>query len=65
MRNDPLFIIIVLLCLLVVVVLARGLGHFAKGDADSGVKANKMMQLRIVAQAAAVLLIVIAIAIGG
>lgn len=59
MGSDPLFIIIVLICFAVVVILAIGLGNFAKGGKDAGQRSNKMMRYRIIAQAVAVALIVL------
>lgn len=65
MTNDPLFIMILLLCLAVVVILALGLGNFAKGGEEGSKKSNKMMQYRIIAQAAAVGLIVLFVVLRG
>lgn len=59
MRNDPLFVLIVLACLAVVVVLMLGLGGFAKGSGWAQKNANKLMRYRLAAQFAAVLLIVV------
>ncbi|MFK7875787.1 MAG: twin transmembrane helix small protein [Paracoccaceae bacterium] len=63
MGSDPLFYAIVLVCFAVVVVLALGLGNFAKGGAEASKKSNKMMQYRIIAQGVAVALIVILVLI--
>lgn len=65
MGSDPLFILIVLVCFAVVVILAMGLGSFAKGGKDASKRANKMMQYRIGAQALAVVLIVILVIVNG
>ncbi len=65
MTNDPLFILILVLCLAVVVILALGLGNFAKGGEEGSKASNKMMQYRIIAQAAAVALIVLFVALRG
>ena len=65
MTNDPLFYLIILLCFAVVVILALGLGNFAKGGKESSVQSNKMMRYRIIAQAAAVLAIVVLVAVRG
>lgn len=59
MGSDPLFIMILVACLAVVVILALGLGNFAKGGKDSGARSNRMMRYRIIAQAVAVALIVL------
>ena len=65
MGSDPLFIIILLLCFGVVVILALGLGNFAKGSKDSSAKSNKMMQYRLIAQGVAVALIVLFVYLRG
>ncbi|MDX2482148.1 MAG: twin transmembrane helix small protein [Pseudodonghicola sp.] len=57
--GDPLFVIVVLAVLAVAVVLALGIGGFAKGGAFSAKYSNKLMQLRIAAQAVAVALILL------
>jgi uncharacterized membrane protein affecting hemolysin expression len=49
----------IVLCLAVVVVLALGLGGFAKGGAFNQKYANKLMQLRVVLQFAAVVAVVL------
>jgi hypothetical protein len=53
--------VIVLAILAVVVVLAVGIGGFAKGGAFNAKYGNKMMQLRLLAQFVAVLLIALLI----
>jgi uncharacterized membrane protein YidH (DUF202 family) len=65
MDQDPLFILILLLCLGVVVILALGLGNFARGSEEGSKRSNKMMQYRIIAQAAAVALIVVFVVLRG
>ncbi|WP_371226102.1 twin transmembrane helix small protein [Roseovarius sp. 2305UL8-3] len=57
MLSDPLFLIVAAAMLAVVLILARGISHFGKGDLESAKKSNKMMQWRIAAQFIAVLLI--------
>lgn len=59
MLQDPLFILVVVACLVVLLILARGISHFGKGGAEAAKKSNKMMQLRIVAQFVAVILVVL------
>jgi hypothetical protein len=59
MPSDPLFVIIVLAVLAVVVVLALGIGSFAKGGETSIKYSNKMMRYRLLAQFVAVILICI------
>ena len=57
MLSDPLFIIVALSVLVVAAILLFGIGGFAAGQ--NGKRANKIMQLRIVAQFAAVVLILL------
>lgn len=56
MADDPFFYVILVACLVVLAILAWGLSTFQAGG-DSK-KSNKIMQLRIAAQFAAVVLIV-------
>jgi hypothetical protein len=56
--DNPIFIIGAVLCLIVVAILALGLGTFAKGGEGSSSRSNKLMRLRLVFQAAAVIFIV-------
>lgn len=58
MLNDPLFILAALASLGVLVILAIGIGGFAKGGEFNKKHANRLMRYRIAAQAVAVLLIV-------
>lgn len=58
MANDPLFIIAAIACLAVVAVLVIGIGGFARGGAFNKKFGNKMMQLRLLLQFIAVILIV-------
>ena len=55
MADDPFFYVILAACLVVAAVLVWGVSQFGKGDSK---KSNKIMQLRIVAQFVAVVLIV-------
>ncbi|MBB93104.1 MAG: hypothetical protein CML68_00645 [Rhodobacteraceae bacterium] len=59
MANDPFFFLIVLAVLAVVVVLALGLGNFAKSGDKRGERSNKLMRYRLIAQFIAVVLIAI------
>lgn len=59
MINDPLFILIVIACLIVLGVLGTGLGGFGKGSGWAHQNANRLMRWRIGAQFVAVVLIVI------
>lgn len=56
MADNPFFYVIVIACLGVAAILAWGLSTFQTGS--DGKKSNKIMQLRIAAQAVAVVLIV-------
>ena len=58
MLTDPLFILATLACLGVLVILAIGIGGFAKGGEFNKNNANKLMRWRLVAQFLAVVLIV-------
>lgn len=57
--GDPLFVIVVLAILAVAGVLVLGIGGFAKGGAFNAKYANKLMRLRILLQAIAVILILL------
>jgi predicted membrane protein len=59
MFKDPVFLIATVACFVVVAILAIGIGGFAKGGDFNRKYANKLMQLRIAAQAVAVLVIVL------
>ena len=56
LANAPIFVIIA--CLMVVIVLMVGLGGFAFGGSFNKKYANKIMRLRILLQAIAILLII-------
>lgn len=58
MINDPLFILAAIACLVVVAILALGIGSFGKGGEYNRRNANKLMRYRLAAQAVAVALIV-------
>lgn len=57
--SDPFYVIVVVAVLLVAIVLMLGLGSFTRGGDFNRKYANKLMRLRILAQAIAVLLIVL------
>ncbi len=59
MARDPLFLIVVIAALVVLGILLFGIGGFATGSEFNRKHANKVMRLRIIAQAVAVLLIMI------
>jgi hypothetical protein len=58
MINDPIFILAAIACLVVLAVLAVGIGSFGKGGEFNRLHANRLMRYRIAAQAVAVALIV-------
>lgn len=59
MANDPLFLVVLLSCAVVAVILMFGIGSFGKGGDFNRRNANKIMRLRIVAQAVAVAVILL------
>ncbi len=59
MFKDPVFLIATIGCFIVLAILAIGIGGFAKGGEFNRKYANKLMRLRIIAQALAVLVIVV------
>ncbi|MCG6902080.1 MAG: twin transmembrane helix small protein [Rhodobacter sp.] len=59
MWQDPLFILVAVACLVVVVILMIGIGGFAKGGDFNRKHANRIMRYRIIAQAVAVVLILV------
>ncbi|MEM1234214.1 MAG: twin transmembrane helix small protein [Pseudomonadota bacterium] len=63
--QEPLLVIAILAVVLVGVILAVGIGAFARGGEFNKKNANKIMRLRIVAQGAAIVLIMILIASRG
>ncbi len=58
MINDPLFIFGMLAAFVVLIILAVGIGGFAKGGEFNRKHSNRLMRYRIIAQALAVILIV-------
>lgn len=59
MKDEPLFILAALSALVVTVILAVGIGGFARGGEFNRRHGNRMMRWRIIAQAVAVMLILI------
>ena len=59
MISDPIFIIGVLACLVVLIILMIGIGSFAKGGEFNRKHSNRLMRYRIIAQAVAVILILL------
>ena len=65
MAKDPLFWVVAIACLAVAVVLALGIGGFAKGGDFNKKHANRIMRYRIYAQFIAVVLILAFVLIRG
>ncbi|MEM6477508.1 MAG: twin transmembrane helix small protein [Pseudomonadota bacterium] len=63
--QEPFLIVVILAVVLVGVILAVGIGAFARGGEFNKRNANKIMRLRLVAQAVAVVLILILVASRG
>ena len=59
MFHDPLFLIATVVCLAVLIILMIGIGGFARGGEFNRKYANKLMRLRIIGQALAVLAIIL------
>lgn len=59
LRNDPLFIVILIALLAVVAILAVGIGGFGIGGSFNAKNGNRMMRWRIIAQAVAIALILL------
>lgn len=59
MLSDPLFILAVVVCLIVLVILMIGIGVFTKGGETARKYSNRLMRYRIIAQALAVLAILL------
>ncbi len=59
MLQDPLFILVAVAAFVVVIILMVGIGSFAKGGAFHDRNANRLMRWRIIAQAVAVILILV------
>jgi len=59
MLHDPLFLILAAACLVVVFILALGIGGFAKGGEFNRKNSNRLMRYRIYAQAIAVVLLLV------
>ncbi len=59
MANDPLFIFVIIACLIVLGILMFGVGTFGKGGEYNRKHANKLMRWRIIAQFIAVCLILL------
>lgn len=58
MLTEPLYILAILACFVVLIILMIGIGAFAKGGEFNRKHSNRLMRYRIIAQAGAVILIV-------
>lgn len=65
MAEDPLFILAMIASLAVVVILMLGISGFAKGGMAARKRSNRYMRYRIIAQAIAVILIMVFVAYRG
>ncbi len=54
MQDKPLLILLAIACLAVVVILATGIGGFARGGEFNRKHGNRMMRWRLIAQAIAI-----------
>ena len=59
MASDPLFILVAISVLIVLGILLMGIGTFGKGGDFNRKHANKIMRWRIIAQAIAIVLILL------
>lgn len=65
MQDKPLFIFAALAFLVVMVILMTGIGGFARGGEFNRNHGNRLMRWRIIAQAAAIALILLFVTIRG
>lgn len=65
MFKDPLFIVAAVAAFAVLAILATGIGGYARGGDFNRKYANKIMRLRVVAQAVAVILILLFVLVRG
>ena len=59
LTENPLFIFVIIACFAVLLVLMVGIGGFSKGGKFNKKYSNKLMRLRILLQALAVIIILI------
>jgi len=57
--NNPLFIMVIVACFIVLIILMVGIGGFSRGGKFNKKYSNKLMRLRILFQAIAVIIILI------
>lgn len=65
MSDRPLFLVVALSVLVVVAILATGIGGFARGGEWNRRNGNRMMRWRLIAQAIAVAIIMIVVTLRG
>jgi len=63
--QDPLLIVAIVACLVVLVILLLGINAFRKGGADGAKQSNKFMRWRLIAQFVAVVLIMVFVWVRG
>lgn len=59
MQDKPLFFLVILAGLVVLAILATGIGGFARGGEFNRKHGNRLMRWRIIAQAVAIALIML------
>jgi Na+-driven multidrug efflux pump len=59
MLQDPFFIIAAIACIVVAIILIRGISTFGKEGVENAKRANKYMRWRLIAQFIAVVLILV------
>lgn len=65
MSDRPLFLVVALAVLVVTVILATGIGGFARGGEWNRKHGNRMMRWRLIAQAVAIAIIMLVVALRG
>lgn len=61
---SPFFILVGLGCLVVVAILALGIGQMGRGGLEGAKRSNNLMKWRIIAQFVVVILVVILVGLG-
>ena len=59
MWKDPLFLLVAAGCLVVAIILIRGIATFGKEGVENAKRSNKYMRWRLIAQFVAIVLILI------
>jgi len=63
--EDPLLIVAIVACLVVLVILLLGINAFRKGGTEGAQQSNKFMRWRLIAQFVAVVLIMVFVWVRG